>query len=386
VGKANFTACLYHDCHAGALSEFANRVWPADTSTNGGLDPADHAVSTQKKEESQKAPTFLFLKDEEILGHITTKSVRLLCNSRLSPANWVVGLMVLPEYRKGPVGPFLIKKVNETLELAMTLHVEDAALRIFKGVGWKHLGVIPQYVNLLHAYRLFSNVRIGQMAFLRRYSTVGSNWLERIVSHPLIRLLMALLSSLFCRSLSLGTALFRPSHGPGNVSEEEAFDVTYDALWERVGGKFDALVVRDRAYLEARYGKRMKHYRLLACRHKGDLLGYCILKIKHFDSDSRMGNTRMGTIIDCLFDPGDLRVLQALVAAAIKLFKRERVDIIFGTASHSQVQKLLSLNGFIKVPGNLNFAYHDRIDIIRKDLRLTSWHLMRGDSDADANF
>jgi len=99
-----------------------------------------------------------------------------------------------------------------------------------------------------------------------------------------------------------------------------------------------------------------------------------------------MDNIRMGTIVDCLFDPGDLRALQSLIAATIKLFKGEGVEVIFCTASYSRVQKLLSLNGFIKVPGNLNFAYHDRIDVIRKDLRLTSWHLMRGDSDADANF
>jgi hypothetical protein len=38
------------------------------------------------------------------------------------------------------------------------------------------------------------------------------------------------------------------------------------------------------------------------------------------------------------------------------------------------------------LPGNLNFAYRDRLNTLSTEVPLDSWHLMRGDSDADANF
>jgi len=78
--------------------------------------------------------------------------------------------------------------------------------------------------------------------------------------------------------------------------------------------------------------------------------------------------------------------LQPLLAAAAKLCRKERAAAIFCTVSFGPLQRLLALNGFMKIPGNLNFACHDRTDFIPPDLSLSSWHLMRGDSDADANF
>jgi len=386
LSKTNFTVSLYHDGLAGALGKFADSAWPSDTSSKPRLDGRDQALCGKAEGDKQKPPTFLFLKDNEVIGHITTLPVRLLVNTRLSSAHWVVGFMVLPEYRNGPIGPLLIKKVNQTLDLAMTLHVEESALKIFKGLGWRHLGMIPQYVYILNPHRLLRNVQIGRMAFLRKYSVAWSSLLELIVTYRLTRFLLASLSALVFRAFSLGTALLRPTGRMGKVMEEEEFDATYDALWERVRDKFDALIVRDRAYLESRFGKQIKNYRLLACRDKGNLLGYCILKIKPFLNDSGMGNTKMGSIIDCLFDPEDLKGLQPLLDSAIKLFRRERVDVAFCSASHSQIQKLLSLNGFMMVPGNLHFAYYTKTGKFHENLCLASWHLMRGDSDADQNF
>ena len=99
-----------------------------------------------------------------------------------------------------------------------------------------------------------------------------------------------------------------------------------------------------------------------------------------------MGWLRMATIVDCLFDPNKPQALQALVSASIRRLAREEVDVIFCTASHRTVKEVLMRNAFIKMPGNLNFAYYDRHHVIPQDLPLTSWHLMRGDSDAAGNF
>ena len=188
------------------------------------------------------------------------------------------------------------------------------------------------------------------------------------------------------QSWLLATTFARRSGRALRVTEDHEFDRSYDAFWERVGSKFDALVVRDRAYLQSRYGSTLKDYKLLACREKDELWGFCIVKVKQFQDDPRMGWLRMGSIVDCLFDPSSPQALQALLSASIGCLAREAVDAIFCTASHRTVQKYLMRNAFIKMPGNLNFAYHDRIGAIDKHVSLSAWHLMRGDSDAAANF
>jgi hypothetical protein len=372
----SYNVCLYHGGLAPALERFVQRVWPKDRSEG----------SQGSASEPPSSPIFLFLKGQEVIGHIATVPVRLHIRSGISTAHWVVGFMVLPEFRNGPIGPLLIKKVNETLDHALTLHVEEAPLKIFKGLGWKHAGVIPQFVLVCDAYAFLKNIRLGQVPLLRDRSGRGSTLLSAMLARPPVRLVVAFLASIALKVFSLASAILKPERGSGAVTEEPRFDESYDLLWEKVAHKYDALVVRDRSYLEFRYGKRMKNYRLLAYRQKGELLGYCIVKLKQFTDDPRMGGMRVGTIVDCLFDPADLRGLQSLLADAMRLCKREAVETIVCTASYAPLRRLLRVNGFIEIPGNLNFAYFDKMISVQPDIALDSWHLMRGDSDADANF
>lgn len=359
-----------------ALGRFVQRVWPKDVS----------AQSQASASELPSSPIFLFLKGQEVIGHIATMPVRLHSPSGMHLAYWVVGFMVLPEYRNGLIGPLLIKKVNETLDCALTLHVEEAPLKIFKGLGWKHAGVIPQYVLVCDAYGFLKNIRLGQVPRLTERSSSDSTLLLAMLAQPQVRPVVAFLASIVLKVFSLAAAILKPVQGSGTVTEEFGFDQSYDVLWDRVAYKYDAMVVRDRSYLELRYSKRMKNYRLLAYREKGELLGYCIVKLKQFMDDARMGGMRVGTIVDCLFDPADVHGLQSLLTNAVRLCKREAADAVFCTASHAPLRRLLRVNGFIEIPGNLNFAYFDKMKSVQPDISLDSWHLMRGDSDADANF
>jgi hypothetical protein len=99
-----------------------------------------------------------------------------------------------------------------------------------------------------------------------------------------------------------------------------------------------------------------------------------------------MGNMKVGTIVDCLFNPTTPAVLQSLLEAALRLFKEVDVHAVLCSASHAVVRQLLRANGFLPIPGNLNFALHNRTDSPIQDIPLDLWHLMRGDSDADQNF
>jgi len=144
-------------------------------------------------------------------------------------------------------------------------------------------------------------------------------------------------------------------------------------------------VFRDERYLAARYGRRMGAYRLLACRRNGRLLGYGLVKVKQFADDPRMGNIRIGTLVDCVFDPADPAVLDALLRATVALCRREAIDVVFCTASLRALGQRLRRHGFVAMAGTLNAGVHDRTGALADLPPLDAWHLMRGDSDADAN-
>lgn len=369
MGKGSYAVRLYEPELAEACDRFIRRVWPkpAEGGNAGGNGDASGP------------PRVLFLKEREVIGHLATIPVRLAARGRLLNASWAVGLVVLPEHRNGPVAPLLVKKLGETTDTALTLHVEEAALRVFKGVGWRHLGVIPQYVRVLNA-----------RAFVRTFARRGEQFLPGRGSRlwaTLTRLSvpLAALVSLAFTGLSIAGALPRRRAAGVTVAEEGAFDPGYTELAERVKGKLGVWVFRDERYLAARYGGRMGRYRLLACRRPGRLLGYALVKIRQFENDPRMGDIRMGTLVDCVFDPDEPAVLDALLHSAVALCRREGVDVVFCTASLRALGQRLRRHAFVAMRGTLNAAFHDRTETLGDNLPLESWHLMRGDSDADAN-
>ena len=173
--------------------------------------------------------------------------------------------MVVPEHRNGPVAPLLVKKLNEAVDIGLTLHVEEAALRVFKGVGWRHLGVLPQYVRVLNArafVRTFAQ-RGGQFLTGRRGAAVGGAARACRGRWPRWSALA------FARACRRRARCAGAACAGATVAEEHAFDASYTELAERVKGKLGVWVFRDERYLAARYGRRMGAYRLLACRARG---------------------------------------------------------------------------------------------------------------------
>ena len=365
MARGSYAVRLYEPELAEACDRFIQRVWPTSEDRGGG--------------DSNGPPRVLFLKEQEVIGHVATAPVRLAVGGQLHDASWAVGLIVLPEHRNGPVAPLVVKKLNEAVGIGLTLHVEEAALRVFKGVGWRHLGVVPQYVRVL-------NARAFVRTFARRggqFLTGRRGWLWAVVgrvSGPVA----ALVAAAFAVHASAG-ALGRRRLPGVTVAAEQTFDASYSELAERVKNKVGVWVFRDERYLAARYGRRMSAYRLLACRRQGRLLGYALVKIRQFSNDARMGDTRMGTLVDCVADPDESAVLDTLLASVVALGRRERLDVLFCTASLRVLGERLRRHGFVAMAGTLNAAYHDRTGALAGDPPLDTWHLMRGDSDADAN-
>jgi hypothetical protein len=381
MGAGEYRVVLFQPEMAEELRNFVRQFWRTSSYLNSEPSPGpQNRISS-----TGRTPTFLFLKDTEVIGHVSTIPVRLCSRSAIMSSHWVVGFMVLPEYRNGLIGPLLIRKVNETLPFAMTLHVEDNVLKIFKGLGWRHFGVIPQFVRVLNCRRLVDNVRIGRIMCVEKRAPRLAELLKTMIEYPVGRWMTAGMCAMLTFACLVPGLFVRPRCGGYEVVEEQDFSPDYDMLWDKVKLKLSAAVVRDRSHLLARYGG-CPGYRILACRSAGRLLGYCLLKVKMFENDARMGNARIGTIVDCLFDPEDSRSLHAMLEGAVGFLRREQVDAVFCTASLLCLQQALQKQGFLKVPGNLNFACYSRGGEDILDVPLPAWHLMRGDSDAAENF
>jgi len=377
---------LYDQSMEEAFDRFCRVIWPGSRNrASSSAIPLDGGQEGQAGS-TQDPPTFVFVKGDDIVGHVTTIPVQLTSFAKTVAAHWIVGFMVLPEHRNGLVGPLLIKEVNRSLDCALSLHVEPPVLRILTGLKWVHKGLLPQYIRILNARGVSHNLQRSGVKALASHTGDTAPAVRFGFVESFIRMLGGW-------GLAVGQAIWvgltiaaRPRAVPVEVREEQGFDDSYNELWQAVRTRFGACLARDQKYLQGRFGAHPDRYRVLGCRQDNRLLGYCIVKTKQFSNDPRMGNMKVGTIVDCLFDPAAPAVFQALLDRALKLCAREGVHAVLCTASHAAVRRLLRGNGFFAIPGNLNFAYHNRTDVPLQDIRLESWHLMRGDSDADQNF
>lgn len=382
ASKESARVCLYGDHLAAAYQEFCRTVWPSSTRD---LSASLSSGAIVPPSDGSAAPIFLFMKNDKVVGHVASVPVRLSMSSGVLPAHWIVGFMVLPEFRSGLVGPLIIKEVNRVLDCAMSLHVEPPVLRILTGLKWVHKGVLPQYLCVLRARSVLDNLQPSVAEAVHSQKN-RSSLLRTLLRNSSIR---GIGSGSLALGQSIWSAVTIPArHSPmkAEVCREETFDDSYTDLWQSVSGQFGASLVRDTMALQARYGPKMKSYQLLACRRGKTLLGYCILKMKQFSQDARMGNMHVGTIVDCLYDPRQPATLQALFNEALRWFRQEDTHVVLCTASLTSIRQVLVRNGFFKIPGNLNFAYHSRSSTEIGTIPLEAWHLMRGDSDADQNF
>lgn len=377
---------LYDRSMGEAFNRFCDVVWPNSRNRASSSAVQFNGDREGQTGSTQDPPTFVFVKGDDIVGHVTTIPVQLTSFAKTVAAHWVVGFMVLPEHRNGLVGPLLIKEVNRSLDCALSLHVEPPVLRILTGLKWVHKGVLPQYLRILNAQGVSRNLQLSGIKALASHTG------DTAAAVP-FRFVESFIRVLGGWGLAVGqtiwvglTVVARPGSVPVEVREEQGFDDSYDQLWQAVSGRFGACLARDQKYLQGRFARHPGRYRVFCCRRENRLLGYCIVKTKQFSNDPRMGNMKLGTIVDCLFDPSAPAAFQTLLNFVLKMCARDGVHAVLCTASHASVRQLLRANGFLAIPGNLNFAYHNRTNAPLHDIPLEAWHLMRGDSDADQNF
>ena len=116
-----------------------------------------------------------------------------------------------------------------------------------------------------------------------------------------------------------------PRANPGNIQVLEHFDERVDAFWGTVSDKYPAMVRRDRAYLEWRFGALAERdYRILVAETEDGISGYLVLRC----ATSR--GIHVGLIMDLLVaggEPGEAAAA-GLLAEAERYFREQGASLI----------------------------------------------------------
>lgn len=134
-----------------------------------------------------------------------------------------------------------------------------------------------------------------------------------------------------------------------DVTTSSRFDDEVMDLWKRASKDYDAMIVRDKEYLNWRYTASPVKFIIYNARRKGRLVGYIVITL----AEKTHKNVREGYIVDLLTDPEEERAAQTLMAVAFTYFKDQKADLIYTyamqhkSATGDNFRRLIRRLGFI---------------------------------------
>ncbi len=169
----------------------------------------------------------------------------------------------------------------------------------------------------------------------------------------------------------------RPADSRGTrVEDVRHFDARFDALWNRISGRYPVAIVRDAAYLEWRYARYpFAGVESFALTVGGELLGFAVIHA-NLDDDG----LRAASLLE-LF--GDEQALEPLLAEAIRRAVCSRASYLAAKTSTSECEQLLKSRGFLPRAGaHSPYTYKvNRPDLAELVGNASNWYISLGDGD-----
>ncbi len=303
------------------------------------------------------------------------------------PAYCVKGLMVLSEYRRGPIGFLVGKALAERLSRATALVVAPAARRLFSALGYTDLGAVTNFVRPLRPGSLAQRLDVAALGLrLPRWLAFGVRLAQRAR-------LAGVAGGAAGVGLDLAAAVTRRTARRfiTACTVEPPAREELDRVWRSAREAIVASPVRDGRYLRWRYGATgtaadENRYAFITARDGTRLVGVAVLLQPRAISDPRLRGARVATISDIVFPPERADVGLAVLAAVERAARSAGADAILATTSHDALARLLRRQAYVALPGNVHFFLHDAAGTARWPRDLASWWLARGDGGADEVF
>ena len=381
------------EVHAEAIAAFYRQMWNPNTTAESFLASRRKAAAQNVAAPGAPPPTAIVLEGQRVIGYCGSVPQRLWDGVAEHPAYWVKGLMVLPEYRRGPIGYLLWKEIAAHLDHAAMMIVTPAARRLFGATGYTDLGGVPNYVRLLRPGRLAQRLDVAQLELrLPRWLTTGIRIAQRTGLAGVGGMAAGLVADIAAASTRAAAHRFTTA-----CASESPSRVELDELWYCARKGIPAGPVRDGLYLRWRFGADgsppplgpegdENRYLFLTAREGARLVGVAVLLQPRETSDPRLHGARVATISDLVYPAERSAVGFALLAAVERAARERDGDAILCSASHRAVARLLRRQMYVPLPGNVHFFHRDGTGGKRWPPQLASWWLMRGDGGADEVF
>jgi hypothetical protein len=361
--------------HLPVLAEFYRRVWDPAATPQGVAAARARAAAANPVAPGEPPPTWIVLREDRAIGHVTTIPITLWLDGRDQPAHWIKGLWVLPEFQRSAVGFLVLRAAVQELGTSLALVHEPAAVRLFGALGFTDLGGLPNDLRVLRARSLLRKLDLDALALgavpaavrpLLRWATAGAG-----LAAPVLDLATRLWAG-----IASGPA------GRHTITMAESLDVPgSEALWQAVQSEVGAGTCRGGSELAARYSA--DDYVFVHVRDAARLVGLAIVKRPRAEGDARLRGIRIATLSDLLYAPSQprtgLAVLRGAEAAAVTL----DADALLCGASAAAVRNLARRRGFLPLPSNLHVLARAPDEA---PARLDAWWVTRGDSGGDGVF
>lgn len=365
------------DMHAAALAEFYSAVWNGSGSVEDVLMARAAAAEGNLIEPGQAPPTFLAVQDGRVLGHVGSTPIRIWDGHLTLPAYWIRDLMVLPEYRNGPLGFALLRQMADHLERSAVLTIVPASRRLFGALGYEDLGAVRHLVRPLRLGRLLAGLDVerldldGPFRWMRPALRIGQKTgLARLAG-------------------GVGGALFRAVASASRVSAmgfhtrpewPADLGVQLDHLWEMARPFIGMSVVRDGAYLLQRYGTpgATGDFDWVGIWSQDVLTGVAIMRRLADEDPARLPGIRLATVEDMVVV--HRRSCLALLHAVERRARSQGADAVVARMSSARLGLPMSLQGYVRLTGDVHFFIRD---VSRTEPRLrgplSDWWLTHGD-------
>lgn len=373
------------ESHIASIAEFIRQVWtPSATAESVAASRADAAASNVA-EPGAAPPTWIAVRAGQVLGYVTTIPVRWWDGRSDAGAYWIKGLMVLPEFRNGPIGYGVMKAAAAQLPRSAGLAVATPARRLFAALGYTDLGAIPNWVRPIAPGRVLQHLDLDALGLAGKKSWAAPAL--RLGQRSGIAGFAGWAGGVALRALAAALRLSGRRFTAGPLLATASGD-ELDVLWSRVRDGFAFSVVRDARYLLSRYPAGTgSPYLWCDARRDGRLFGVAILRRPRVDGDPRLKGIRVATLVDIVYPLDEPDAGLALLGAVERAARQVDADAVLATASSPVLHALLRKQCFLPLQGNVHFLLRDSAsDGSAFRGGLPDWWLTRGDGNSDDVF
>ena len=367
--------------HDSALAEFFRSTWDSEATPDSVRRSRIAAAAANVVSPGVEPPTFLFFQDSKVIGYVGSIPVRAWNETTEQPAHWVKGLMVLPEFRNGPIGFLLLKEAVRHLDYSMALAVLPVVVGLFERLGFTDVGMLANYVRILRPAHTFRRLRLADVGFSRLPTWLlrGVELTQRAGVASAVGLCADASTHLYAAALGGFPRTLVIEHSVPEPSE-------LDGLWCRARRTIPAGLVRDSRYLNVRYPSRERDYQYVSVRSGREIGSLAIVKRPRSLSDPRLHGLTVATVSEWIFPLDFPEAGLAALAGAEMAARHFGADALLCSACHSASLTLLKRRGYWKVPANVHLLVRAPHQPSVLSHGLADWWISRGDSNADEVF